>query len=162
MRKRLADQRDAVFYECEDMFNKQEANLKCLRMQFQTELAEIFNKQSKIISSQIEATETVVERLDAVYREIQAIENENKYEDGDIFIKIQESVIKINHNLEHFRRIESSFVTVSLEFLANEKLNKFITRVNSLGTLKTRIQSMDSGLLVDNVAFPPTSSQINC
>ena len=154
MRKRLADQHDAVFDKCEDMFNEQEAKLKCLKTQFQTELEEVFNKQSKIISRQIEAIDTVVERIDGVYREIQTIEKTNKYCVED-FLKIQEIVDKINHNLTQFRGIESASVTVSLEFLANEALNNFMTRVNSLGTLKTRIKCLDSVLRLDNVACPP-------
>ena len=152
----LEDQRVAVFQECQDMLGEYKAKFESLKMKFQTELEEVFKKHSKIISDQIAEIEKIVANLDEVYREVQMVENQYKHEEENHFIKIQDSVVKINRYLEDFRRLENSCETVSLKFHANEGLNKFITKVSSFGTLKVRIKNLDGVSCVDDVVFPPT------
>ena len=153
---RLADQRKAVNQECQDMLSEYKAKLESLKMQFQTELEEVFEKHSKIISDQIAEIDKFVANLDETYREIQKVENEYRHGEEYHFIKIQDSVVKINRYLEDFRRLENSCETVSLKFHANEGLNKFITKVSSVGTLKVRTKNLDGVSCVDDVVFPPT------
>ena len=68
--KHLADQSDAVFNDCTDTFNVQETKLTCFRIQFQTELEEVSDKQSQIVSSQIAAVDTAVVSVDEGNRDI--------------------------------------------------------------------------------------------